>query len=87
MEIKSILATRGFAILKLVVDGDTRFDVSSVPCVVERVAAGSHVNVAERCIRTVKERARAIRASLPFTVPKLVARELVKYCVSMLNLF
>jgi hypothetical protein len=82
-----LLEQRGLSVVKVVVDGDTRFDPSKIRALTERVAAGSRVSVAERAIRVVKERTRAIRSNLPFEVPKAAARELVKYAVCMLNLF
>jgi hypothetical protein len=84
-DMAATLEARGFQIAKVVIDSDTRFGELRYPT--ERVAAGSHVSVAERAIRTIKERCRAVRASLPFSIPRQTARELVKYCVSLLNLF
>jgi hypothetical protein len=58
-----LLEQRGLSVVKVVVVGDTRFDPSKILALTERVAAGSHVSVAERAIRVVKERTRAIRSN------------------------
>ena len=52
------------------------------------VSASEHVAKVERRNRVIKERARAMRHSLPFKcIPKLMLRELVKFVVLWLNAF
>ena len=51
-------------------------------------AAKEHVGTAERAIRTVKERSRAVRHTLPFKrLPLIMLIEMVYFCVLWLNAF
>jgi len=51
-----------------------------------RVAPNTHVAIVERCIRTIKERCRAIISSLPYRLPSILSPSLVKYVVQTINM-
>ncbi|KMZ58833.1 hypothetical protein ZOSMA_7339G00010, partial [Zostera marina] len=84
---------RGFRITVVHVDGE--FD--KLKTLIESLPGGPRVNLAsanehvpeiERRIRVVKERARAVRHSLPYNrIPKLLTIFIVFYVVTMLNYF
>jgi hypothetical protein len=63
-----------------------RDDLASHNVPLEQTTPGGHVPAVERKIRVIKERARGIRATLPFNLPKLIAKYLPQFVVSRLNL-
>eukprot|EP01033_Poteriospumella_lacustris_P015043 gene15043-10761_t len=90
---KSIInmaTSKGFNIVKIEADPEPAIvkikDTLGVP--VDLVGAGSHVPVAEREGRVVKERCRLIKDSLrlPFDVPARLNKFLVMFVVTRLNL-
>ena len=64
-------------------DGEFEKVKAELPSIVcNTTAAKEHVAEAERQIRTVKERSRGIRATLPFSsIPKRVKIELIYFIV------
>ena len=52
---------------------------------VKIVAPGTHVRIAERAIRVVKERMRSVLASLPFKLPTKLFPSLASYVVNRIN--
>ena len=80
----NILKSQGFNVCKIIVDEERGLNACSqamnengVELVV--VSTGEHVNVAERAIRVIKERARSIVADLPYGCPELIlGNELIR---------
>jgi hypothetical protein len=66
-----------------------RGDLAEMQVTLNTVARGEHVpEVLERHIRTIKERARSVYNTLPFTkIPGRMVAELVYYSVFWLNSF
>ena len=79
----------GFTVRYVLMDGEFEKVKAELPTIVcNTTAAKEHVAEAERQIRTVKERSRGIRATLPFSsIPKRVKIELVYFIVFWLNAF
>jgi len=82
---------QGFQIKSLVFDGEGAVgaiadDIGALGTQLERVPPGAHVVVVERKIRVIKERFRAIKAGLWFTLPLLLVPWLVYFCVSRINI-
>ena len=71
----------GFTIRYMLMDGEFEKVKAELPSIVcNTMAAKEHVAEAERQIRTVKERSRGIRATLPFSsIPKKVKIELIYF--------
>ena len=64
------------------------FEQGIQPANIVPYSADEHVSVAERRIRTMKERMRSILGGLPYkAVPKIMIRGLVKKVKSILNNF
>jgi hypothetical protein len=83
-----ICAEHGFTITRVVVDSERGLAclagrIPNVP--VDVVAPGQHVQKAERAIRTLKERVRAIEASLPYNLPRRCVRHAVAFVVQRVN--
>ena len=82
---------RGFNVTKIFADNE--FDIKSLhtallPTNIHIYAAGEHCAVAERSIRTIKERCRCICHSIPFTrYTKLMVYSLVDNIIFWLNSF
>ena len=79
----------GFTVRYVLMDGEFEKVKAELPSIVcNTTAAKEHVAEAERQIRTVKERSRGIRATLPFSsIPKRVKIELIYFIVFWLNSF
>mgnify|MGYP000959672854 CR=1 FL=1 len=79
----------GFTVCYVLMDREFKKVKAEVPSIIcNTTAAKEHVAEAERQIRTVKERSRGIRATLPFSsIPKRVKIELVYFIVFWLNAF
>ncbi|KAL7462751.1 hypothetical protein ACHAXS_003127 [Conticribra weissflogii] len=79
----------GFHIRTFYMDGEFEKIKSHMPEVdVNTTGANEHVGEVERCIRTIKERARGIINTLPFsTLPKHILIELLYHTVLWLNAF
>jgi hypothetical protein len=78
----------GFRITRVIVDLESPLVALAergVGAVVVPVAKGQHVQKAERQIRTLKERARAILQSLPFRLPARCVAHLVTFVVQRYN--
>lgn len=58
----------------------------SIGCKHDMCGAGSHVSIAENKIRTLKNRARAIYNSLPFTLPNSLVKYLIYFATQAINL-
>jgi hypothetical protein len=80
-----VLTGHGFTIESMHFDGQGE-QVKTKPRVTI-TGAGDHVSVAERAIRTIEERVTALRVSLPFKVSRTLGKHLVRYAVTVLNLF
>ncbi|MGL6130279.1 MAG: hypothetical protein ACRCZ9_01525, partial [Fusobacteriaceae bacterium] len=84
---------RGFQIMTVTADGEFKsienhmLNLPGAPRL-NLTAANEHEPYVERRIRTIKERVRAIRHSLPFnTVPTVIVTHMVFYVVKVLNNF
>jgi hypothetical protein len=89
--VRSTYMKRGFQIESLLMDGQfetIRGDLAEMQITLNTVARGEHVPEVERHIRTIKERARSVYNTLPFTkIPGRMVAELVYYSVFWLNSF
>ncbi len=86
----SLCQSHGFEVPVAVVDEDAPLVacIGKIPgTVVVPVAQGQHVQKAERQIRTIKGRSRAVIAPLPYKLPGRCKKFLVKYVVQSLNAF
>jgi hypothetical protein len=90
-DVYNIYKKRGFTLQTMLMDGQfegVTGDLSEFGVTVNTVARGEHVPEAERYIRTIKERARCIYNTMPFTkIPGRMVAELIYYCVFWLNSF
>ena len=79
----------GFTVRYVLMDSEFEKVKAELPSIVcNPTAAKEHVAEAERQIRTVKERSRGIRATLPFSsIPKRVKIKLIYFIVFWLNAF
>jgi hypothetical protein len=89
--IRNICVSRGF-ILKIVeVDGQfepLRGDLAEMGITLNKCSREEHVPVAERRIRTLKERCRSICNTLPFTkLPPMLTVQMVSTCNFWLNIY
>ena len=90
-EVLNIYHARGFNISSL--HGDNEFNVDSIkesllPVIMQVCARNEHVGIAERSIRTIKDRARSICHSLPYKrFTKLMTTRLIENTVYWLNAF
>jgi hypothetical protein len=88
-EFISIIASYKFATNNIYSDGDTAA-VANVNRhggdLIEICGAGDHVNEAESCIKTIKERFRSVKAGLIFQMTKRLVVELVTFIIGRLNL-
>ena len=90
-EVVKMYTARGFRINTI--HGDNEFNVDDIieemrPIRMQFCARNEHIGVAERSIRTIKERARSICHSLPFKrFTKLMTTALVESAVYWLNSF
>ena len=64
---------------------ETAFGILGIPF--NLTGAGRHVPDVEVKVRRVKERARAVRTTLPFTLCRMLMRFLVVFCTHRVNLF
>ena len=91
LRVKRICNLRHFRVGLALADPEfesLRADLSAEQIHLETVSDDEHVPEAERCIRTTKERCRAIWSGLPFqAVPARMMIELVLGCVTWLNTF
>ena len=91
VRVKKIYNLRYFSVTHIVADSEfecLRADISDEHATLETVAEDEHVPEVERCIRTVKERCRALWSGLPFrTVPTRMLIEFILGCVTWLNMF
>ena len=89
--VHQLYAKRGFKITTLLMDGQfeaIRGELADLNITLNTVARGEHVPEVERHIRTIKERARCVYNTLPFTkLPSRMIVELVYYSVFWLNCF
>ena len=86
-QVKAI-RSRGFRISKILVDPAGQFmKMSKYPVLgveVYPVGPNAHVRRAERAIRTLKDRARAVQSSLPWKLPKSLVQYLLSFvCIRM----
>jgi hypothetical protein len=90
-QVRSFYAHRGFCITTIVLDGQfesLRGDLADLHMALQTCGQDDHVPVAERHIRTLKDRARALYNSLPFQrLPARMVIELIYYCTFWLNAF
>ena len=82
---------QGFKIKTLVFDGECAIeaieaDIAALGTKLERVPPGAHVGVVERKNQVIKERFRAIKSGLWFTLPLILIPWLVYFCVSRINM-
>ena len=82
---------QGFRIKTLVFDGEGAIgviadDIAALGTNIERAPPGAHVGVVERKNKVIKERFRAIKHGLWFTLPLLLIPWLVYFCVSRINM-
>ena len=79
----------GFTVCYVLMDGEFEKVKAELPSIVcNTTAAKEHVAEAEQQIRTIKERSRGIRVTLPFSlIPKRVKIELIYFIVFWLNAF
>jgi hypothetical protein len=84
----SICRSHGFNVTRVVVDLESPLVAlaeKGADALVVPIAKGQHVQRAERQIRTLKERARAILHSLPYRLPARCIVHLVTYIVQKYN--
>lgn len=84
------LKSNGFHVKAVIADAEPSIAASEPMLSAEgipmrQVSAGSHVQLAERAIRVIKERIRCVVSELVWTLPKCLARWVVYYCVSRIN--
>lgn len=84
-----ILRERGYIVTKVRTDpakalANLKGKFSDI--IIDTAGAGDHVVEAENRWKTFKERVRAVRADLPFTVPEARITDLVRYVASRFNL-
>jgi hypothetical protein len=89
--VQTLYHARGFRIQTLLMDGEfapLKHDLSDMAITLNVTSANEHVPQIERQIRTIKERARATRHSLPFEyIPALMMIELVYFSTMWINAF
>jgi hypothetical protein len=84
----ALCRNHGFNVTRVIVDLESPLVAlaeKGADAVVVPIAKGQHVQRAERQIRTVKERARAILHSLPYKLPGRCVVHLVSYIVQKYN--
>ena len=88
-EFTNVLASYKYPTATIYSDGDTAA-VANVNRhegnLIEICGAGDHVNEAETCIKTIKERFRSVKAGLIFQLTKRLVIELVTFIIGRLNL-
>jgi len=79
---------RGFRVAEVTLDPDPAFGEGAITLdrPVTYVGAGAHVPIAERAIRVVKERYRALASVIGYKVPRRFVPDAVKGIVSNINL-
>ncbi|KAA8498721.1 Copia protein [Porphyridium purpureum] len=89
---KQLKTLRGHQVIVRMIHSDRESGVKAVVdwmhengILPELTGAGEAVQAAERGIRLVKERARAVISGLPFVLPRLLVPALVEYCVQRIN--
>ncbi|KAL7469297.1 hypothetical protein ACHAXS_009567, partial [Conticribra weissflogii] len=89
IRIMQLYGRTGFKIQTILVDGQFNPLAKHLPNVVVNTTANSeHVGDIERCLRVIKERARAILSGLPYRrLPKPILIELLAFVVMWLNAF
>ena len=83
------LRSRGFSPRIAYLDGQPGFSalVGNIPGVeIDTGGAGDHVDRVDERIRRVKEMIRSVHSGLPWQLPNMMIKDLVKYCVSRINL-
>ena len=85
----NVYARAGFRVRTILMDGEFEKIKDLVPRLeCNTTAAKEHVSEAERGIRTIKERARGLIATLPFEhIPQRMKIEFIYFCVLWLNAF
>ena len=90
-DVCNIYGKRGFKASTMLMDGQFEGitgDLAELGITLNSVAWGEHVPEAERYIRTIKERARCVYNTMPFSkIPGRMVAELIYYCVFWLNTF
>ena len=93
-KLKSVIKkylSRGFTITDVFGDnefGHDKYQDLFMPAILHLCAAGEHVPIIERSIRTVKERARSATVELPFkTIPRLMIISLLEGVERWINAF
>ena len=81
----------GFQIYAVRSDGESgvkaiKGDLEAYGVMVDTAGTGQHVPIADRMIRTVKERARSILASLPYTLPDSLKHWVIFFAVNRINM-
>ncbi|KAL7461401.1 hypothetical protein ACHAXS_001822 [Conticribra weissflogii] len=84
-----LYARAGFVVQTILVDGQFEpLKNHLLNVVVNTTAASEHVGDVERCLRVIKERARAVVSGLPYQrLPKRILIELINFVVLWLNAF
>jgi ribonuclease HI len=87
-EVIRLVRAHGYITKIVIVDPESilKFVRGKLSVPVKLVGTGEHVVVAEREIRTMKDRCRAILAGLEYDLPKALYPKLVEYATIMLNL-
>jgi hypothetical protein len=88
----NVYKSRGFTVSSVISDGEgavkaIKNDLEAAGIVVNIVGAGAHVPKAERNVRLVKERVRAIIQVLPFNLPGSWVKFLVRFAINRINMF
>jgi len=90
-DVRNIYQKRGFRVNSMLMDGQFEGlagDLAELGITLNTVARGEHVPEVERHIRTIKERARCVYNTMPFTkIPGRMVAELIYYSVFWLNSF
>jgi hypothetical protein len=90
-DVRNIYNKRGFQIESALMDGQFEgltADLAEIGITLNTVARGQHVPEVERHIRTIKECARCVYNTMPFTkIPGRMIVELIYYSVFWLNSF
>lgn len=90
-KIQSLYKAHGRVITHVLCDGEggvkaAEADLGYMGIKLNPAAKGEHVPQAERAIRTIKERVRAFKTTLPFPLTRMMMVHLVYHCVAGINI-
>ena len=89
--VQALYAARGFSVKYMLMDGEfvpIKHELASAGIILNTTSANEHVPKIERQIRVIKERVRATRHTLPFTmIPLTMLIELIYSSILWINAF